>query len=211
MKNLLIIGARGYGRELFNLATQCEGYKRDWLIKGFLDDKSDALEGFNYPVSIISSVEEYIVEENDVFICAIGSVNHKKKYAEMVLKKGGEFINLIHPSVIIHGNTKLGTGLIMMAYSSISNECEVGSFVTFMPYSTVGHDCKISNFCHIGTYAFMGGYSELEANVTLHTRATIFPRVKVGRGSIVGINSMVLKNVKQGITVYGNPAKELKF
>jgi NDP-sugar pyrophosphorylase family protein len=149
MKNLLIIGARGYGREVFNLATQCENFERDWLIKGFLDDKSDALDGFNYPVGIISSVEDYKIEENDVFICALGSVFPKKKYTEIILKKGGLFVNLIHPTVIIHRNTKIGTGLIMMAFSSISNECEVGNFVTFMPHSTIGHDCKVSDFCHI--------------------------------------------------------------
>lgn len=211
MKNLLIIGARGFGREAFNLATQCKNHESEWVIKGFLDDNSDALDGFNYPVGIISSVEDYIIEENDVFICALGNVLHKKKYVEIVLKKNGVFVNLIHPTVIIHSNTKIGTGLIMMAYSLISNECEVGNFVTFMPHSTIGHDCKVSDFCHIGTYAFMGGYSVLEADVTLHTRAVVLPGVKVGLGSIVGVNSSVLKNVKPGITVFGNPAKELKF
>lgn len=211
MKNLIIIGARGYGREVFNLATQCAGNKIEYTIKGFLDDKKDALSGFNYPVGILSSVEDYIIEPNDVFVCALGSVEYKKKYVEIIKNKGGEFINLVHPTVVLHNNISLGEGLIMFGYSGISNECVVGDFVTFQAYSIIGHDCKVGNWCHINAYSFLGGYAELEDEVTLHTRATILPGVKVGKGAIVGTGSIVIKNVKPGITVYGNPAKELKF
>ena len=111
MKELLIIGARGFGREVYELAKQCDGYNKEYIIKGFLDDKTNALEGFkNYP-NIVSSVEEYEIKKNDVFICALGSVIWKKKYAEIVINKGGEFISLIHPTVILNTNTKIGHDL----------------------------------------------------------------------------------------------------
>ena len=42
MKSLIIIGARGYGREMYHLATQCREYGREWEIKGFIDDHSSA-------------------------------------------------------------------------------------------------------------------------------------------------------------------------
>jgi hypothetical protein len=59
MKELLIIGARGFGREVFSLAKQSIGYGESFEIKGFLDDNVNALDGFpNYP-KIIASVEEY--------------------------------------------------------------------------------------------------------------------------------------------------------
>ncbi len=79
MKELLIIGARGFGREVYDLAIQCDGYNNEYIIKGFLDNDKNALENFqNYP-DIVSSVEEYEIKENDVFICALGSVIWKKK------------------------------------------------------------------------------------------------------------------------------------
>jgi sugar O-acyltransferase (sialic acid O-acetyltransferase NeuD family) len=211
MKNLIIIGARGYGREIYNWATQCNEYNREWQIKGFLDDKKDALDGMGYPVGILSSVEDYIIQPNDVFVCALGNVQYKKKFIELVTGRGGEFINLIHPTAIVNKFVTLGKGIIVCGFSSISNECEIEDFVTIQGYSAIGHDCKIGNWCHINAYSFMGGYAELEDEVTLHTRATILPRVKVGKGAIVGTGSIVIKNVKPGITVYGNPAKELKF
>ena len=69
MKQLLIIGARGFGREIYDLAINSQGYSVTFIIKGFLDDKKDALDEFlNYP-SIVSSVENYEIQIDDVFIC----------------------------------------------------------------------------------------------------------------------------------------------
>jgi len=211
MKNLIIIGARGYGREVCGLARQCSGYNTEYIIKGFLDDKLDALNGFdNYP-DIISSVENYEIQENDVFVCALGSVQWKKHYVEIILSKGGEFINLIHPTVIFTSNVKLGNGLIIFMYSNISNDCVVDDFVTIQGFVAIGHDSKIGKWAHINAYSFMGGYAILEEEVCLNTRSTVLPNVIVRKGATVGAASLVIKNVKEGTTVFGVPAKKIEF
>lgn len=211
MKNLIIIGARGFGREVYSLALQCDGYNKDYVIKGFLDDKSDALVDFdNYP-EIISDVESYEIQEDDVFTCALGSVNWKKHYSEIILSKGGIFINLIHPTTIFNLNLKMGNGLIIFRYSNISNDCSIGNFVTLQCFVALGHDAVIGDWCHINAYSFMGGFAILEEEVCLNTRATILPNVIVGKGATVGAVSLAIKNVKAKTTVFGVPATVLKF
>ena len=211
MKNLIIIGARGFGREVYNLALQCYGFSKEYVIKGFLDDKEDALLGFeNYP-QIISSVEDYVPKENDIFVCALGSVLWKKLYVELILSKGGIFTNLIHPTAIINSNVKLGKGLIILISSIISNDCTVGNFVTLQSFVVIGHDAKIGSWSHLNAYSFMGGYAVLEEQVCLNTRATILPKIKVGKNAIIGAGSIVLRNVKPNTTVFGNPAKKIEF
>lgn len=67
MKNLLIVGARGFGREVYDMVKDCQGYGRDFMVKGFLDDKKDALDGFDGYPPIISSLEDYLFSDEDVF------------------------------------------------------------------------------------------------------------------------------------------------
>ncbi|SEO86964.1 sugar O-acyltransferase, sialic acid O-acetyltransferase NeuD family [Flavobacterium sp. CF108] len=211
MKNLIIIGARGYGREVCGLARQCSGYNTEYTIKGFLDDKLDALDGFeNYP-AIISSVENYEIQDNDVFVCALGSVQWKKHYVEIILSKGGQFINLIHPTVVFTSNVKLGNGIIVFMYSNISNDCVLDDFVTIQGFVAIGHDSKIGKWCHINAYSFTGGYAVLEEEVCLNTRATVLPNIIVRKGATVGAASLVIKNVKENTTVFGVPAKKMDF
>ena len=75
MKHLLIVGARGWGREVYDIAQACIAAGQNISVKGFLDDKSDALHNYpNYP-PIISSLEDYTPQPDDIFICTLGDVS----------------------------------------------------------------------------------------------------------------------------------------
>ena len=98
MKNLLIIVATAFGRETYYLATQCKGYLKEFRIKGFLDDRTNALDNYKGYPPIISSVEDYKVQPDDIFVCALGNGTYKKHYVEIISSKGGQ---LIPKSVIL--------------------------------------------------------------------------------------------------------------
>jgi sugar O-acyltransferase (sialic acid O-acetyltransferase NeuD family) len=209
MKKLIIIGARAFGREVYNLSTQSVGYGTKYTIKGFLDDHTAALDGFSpeYP-PILSSVENYIIQPDDVFICAIGDTTYKRRYIEMILNKGGEFINLIHQQTSINKiGTRIGKGCIIGPYTYISNDVTIADYVTIQSHVAVGHDVTIGNYCQVNALAFLGGYVKVGECVTINPGANIAPRKQIGTDSTVGINSSVISNVKDGVTVYGNPAK----
>jgi sugar O-acyltransferase (sialic acid O-acetyltransferase NeuD family) len=209
MKNLIIIGARGFGREIYNVATQCKEFNNEWVIKGFLDDNKNALDGFeNYP-PILASVEDYEIEENDLFICALGEVKYKAKYINLILGKKGTFTNIIHPTAIINMNVKLGIGVIICPFTYISNDVTIGNFVTIQTHSAVGHDVKIGNYCQINALTFFGGFSTLEDSVTMNPGAMLVPKKRIGEATVIGINSTVLRDIKPNVTAFGTPAKEI--
>lgn len=210
MKHLLIIGARGYGRETYNLFMDCKNQLKDVECIGFLDDKKDALDSFEGYPPIISSVEKYEPKDNDVFICALGDPKWKKHYVDIIKDKGGEFITLIHPTALITRNTSIGKGCIVGRYTYISCDITIGDHCSIGVFSAIGHDVKIGEYNHLGAYTFMGGGSEIGDCVTLHPRSNIHPRKKVGDKAIVGAGSVVIRNVSSGSTVYGNPAKKLQ-
>ena len=211
MKNLLIIGARGFGREVYNTALESIGYGEEYTVKGFLDDKSDALDGYEDYPPIIGPVENYIIEKNDVFICALGDVHYKKKYADIILSKGGEFINLIHNKAFISKNVKIGKGCIFCIHSSVSCDVTMGDFVTFQSFSVAGHDVTIGNYVQINAHSFMGGFVQLGDMTTLHTGAIVHPHVRIETGAIVGAGSVAIRKVKADTTVFGIPARKLEL
>ncbi len=211
MKHLLIIGARGFGRVVHDLAIAMSQYQKEFDIKGFLDNKSDALVGYdNYP-SIISSVESYEILPDDVFVCALGDVRYKKQYAEIILNKGGHFMNVIHPSAHIGTNVQLGTGCIIAGNVWIDSDTKIGDFVTLQTGCLIGHDCRIDDWSIIDSLSFLGGFVHLCKLVTIHPHSSIIPRLTVGDNATVNIASTVIRNVRPYATVMGNPAKEMVF
>ncbi|MFA5153417.1 MAG: hypothetical protein WC554_12710, partial [Clostridia bacterium] len=92
MKNLIIIGARGFGREVLqyvedynreNIKNQYNGplyIDKRHHIKGFLDDDKSLEEKYNLKgYHILSSVYDYKIQKDDYFICAIGDSYYKEK------------------------------------------------------------------------------------------------------------------------------------
>ena len=211
MKHLILIGARGCGREVYALTKSCVGYLEEYEIKGFLDDKADALDGMDGYPPIIGAVETYVPQKDDVFVCALGDNGWRKHYAEIILKKGGQFINLIKKNAFVGLNTKLGIGCIIGHEVSISCGITIGDFVYFQRFVDIGHDVHIGNYCSLGCRSFIGGGACIEDGTTVHPGAIILPHVNVGKDCTVGAGAVVIKKVKDGDTVFGNPAQVLKF
>lgn len=209
MKNLIIVGAGGMGREVYNLATHCRGYNTDYSIKGFIDDNLNSLDKFHGYPSVIETVENYIVDVNDVFVCSIGDVETKKICIKKILDRGGDFINLIHPLAQINLNTKIGKGCIIDNSAYIGSDSNIGDFVLIQIGSVIGHDVTIGDWSRIDCHVVCVGDAIIGNEVCIHTGTVVNHRVKVGNNACIGANSFVVRNVKKGITVYGNPAKEL--
>ena len=213
MKHLVIIGARGYGRELYDLFRNTEDYTSGRIdIKGFLDDKVDALEGIagNWP-PILGAVEDYKIETDDVFFCALGDSHWRKHYVSIIEGKGGIFITIKHKTALISPNASIGRGSIIGGYTSISPNVKIGNHVMMQPFSNFGHDASIGDFASIESYVFLGGYASVGALSTMHTKSSIIPHKSIGKECVVGIGSVVMRDFKDGTHVFGNPAKKMDF
>ena len=67
MKNLIIVGAGGQGREVLNWALNSIGFNKEYIIKGFIDDDLHALDDYNYNYKIIDKIKGYEPDKDEVF------------------------------------------------------------------------------------------------------------------------------------------------
>jgi len=209
MKHLIILGAGGFGREVFCSATESVGFGTEFDVKGFLDPDKDKLNGFiGYP-PILGVEDSYSIEINDVFVCAFGNINIKRSCCEKVLSRGGTFMTLIHKTAYISRNVRIGNGCIILAGARIHCDVTIGDFVVVQPYAIIGHDVKIGKWSHINALADCGGASVIGEGVTLHTTCFVIPGAVVEDYATVGAGSVTLRKVKAGTTVYGVPAKPI--
>lgn len=188
----------------------CRGYGERFVIKGFINDITDALDSFPGYAPIIGTIKDYMPQEDDVFICAIGDIAGRKKCVNMLLERGAEFIRLIDKRADWARNTVVGKGCILCSRVGISCDCKIGDFTVFQDECLVGHDTRIGDFCHFHARAFIAGRVEIGDNVHVGPYALVHPGKKVGADATIGAGSFVIRNVKSGCTVYGNPAKLLR-
>jgi len=206
LKNLIIINAGKFGREVFTWAQQAIQAGAPWRIKGFLDDRPNILNAFHYETPILGSVENYPPEPEDRFLCAIGEPPLKKRYCSILEAKGAQFATLIHPLALVGHEVQIGAGSILAPFTQLSCNIHLGKHVTFGTFSGAGHDSRIGDWSQINGHCGINGNAVLEEGVFLGGHVCILPKAKVGAWAYVGAGSVVLRRVAPYSKVFGNPA-----
>lgn len=176
-------------------------------VKGFLDDKLDAIDGFNGYPKILNSVEDYIVEKDDVFVVSLGDGALRQKYVEIIRAKGGKFINVVHHSAYIGKNVKVGEGCIICPNVIITNDTTIGSHVVINVGVTINHDNQIGSYVTICPGSHLAGRVIVKEGAFLGTAATLIPDIVLGENVYVAAGAVVTRSYSSG-RLMGIPAKE---
>ncbi len=206
MKDLIIAGAGGFGREALSLAKTLNNIEPRWNIKGFINDIPDALDGVKCSHGIIGTIKDWQPSDNEVFVMGVSSPAGKEKIASILKSKGAQFITLIHPYAIVNEYVTMGEGCIINGRSSIGDGAILGDFVN-LAGSMVGQDAEIGDFSTTTGYANITN-AKLGKRVFVGSHAVILNKRKVGDDAYICAGSIVFSNVKPGIKVFGNPAKK---
>jgi len=207
MKNLLIIGAGKFGREVFTWAQQCIENGEKWKIKGFLHtvEKNSTLKDWTQDL-IIGDPINYEPTKDDIFLCAIGDPKQKEKYVFEIEKKNGVFTNLIHPTSCIGDNVRFGNGCIFCPFTQASCDITLENYVTIGTQTSLGHDVCIGKWSQLSSHCAINGNVHIGKRVFLGAGCIIVPGKKIEDDCYVGAGSVVINNVKSGDRLFGNPA-----
>jgi len=209
LKNLIIVGAGGFGREVFHWLKDWiafdETRKNDFQIKGFISLDPNELDGFDVPVGILGDEESYEFQKDDLFVMGVGQPKIKRKIAERMSK--AEFFTLVHPTAIVCSSAKIGKGVIVCPFSTVSSDVTLGDFVMLNAFASVGHDCEVGDYCVLSGYANLNGFVTLESEVFLGTRATVVASKKVGSQSKISAHALVVSDVPSQTTVLSAAGK----
>ena len=196
---LVIVGASALGRETCKYARDC-GIE----VRGFLDSRIHLLDGFaGYP-PILGPVEAYEIKSDDVFVCALGEPEPKRKYVTML--PAAKWISVIHPTTHIGINARIGSGCIIGPHVVISNDTVIGDHVRLDVQSEIAHDCIVGDFASISPGCHIAGWCKIGDDVFAGVGATVIPHVELGKGVYLAAGAVVTKSCTTG-RLMGVPAR----
>ena len=207
MKDLIIVGASGFGREILNMIEGINSIEPTWNVLGFIDDNLNALDEFPIKHKVLGTIQDWQPKKTEQYVLAIAAPKSKEIVVQLLRGKGAKFATILSPTTEIGPRTKVGEGVVTFGHVCISVDVTVGDFVFFNGLAGIGHDTVIGDFCTFGPKVCISGGTKIGKCVNVGALASTFPGVKVGDYATVGMNSAVIRRVKEGTTVIGVPAK----
>lgn len=211
MKDLYIVGAGGCGREVLHIIKDIHRIQGPrWNIKGFLDDTEDPLKGKECDYGVVGTIQDYQPKENEVLVMAIASPQAKQKLVPMLLERGAVFETVVHPYADLGEFNTIGDGVVIYGGFSMSVNVTIGNYVTMLS-SWLGHDVQIGDYATVSGMCHILGNVQIGSGVFMGSNAVVAPHANIEDDAYVGIGSVVLRRVKKGKRVFGNPAREMDF
>ena len=208
MKEVYILGAGGFGREVYGWLLDYPEFGRSLRFGGFLDDDPGALDGFELEAGIVGSIRDYVPKVSHALVCGIGRVDLKRRICQPLREAGAEFPTLVHPTAVVGRNVRLGTGVVLCPRVTLTCDIEVGDFVMINCHSSAGHDVSVGAWSTISAHCDLTGHTVVEEAVFMGSGVSVIPGKRVGREAVVGAGSVVIRSVAAGKKVFGNPARE---
>ena len=210
MTKILIVGAGGFGRELLQWIKDINAEKPTWEIGGFLDDNLQALDGVEIDYPVVGTISDWQPKDDEVFALAMGKPQLKRMVVEKLKSRGAHFAAVIHPTALVSPFAHYGEGLVMFPYSKLSCNSTVGDFVSILT-TPIGHDNEIGDYTMISGGCNIVRNVKIGKDVFVAAGVCIAQDVVVKDGAYIGLGSVVLKDVKAGTKVFGNPARIIPF
>ena len=211
MKDLVIIGAGGFGREVADTVQRINSISKEYNLIGFIDDNEDiwniTINGYEVIGGIDFLKNNFGNKVNAVV--AIASADEKKNIVSK-LNDYVEWENIIDPTALVSKSNVIGKGNIIQPFSVIGPNTIIGNHCVINLRGSIGHDAVLDDYVAMMSMCDVTGYVHLKEGVYLGSSVCIIPSIVVREYSIIGAGSTVIKNIMETGTYAGSPAKRIK-
>jgi len=193
-KRVIIVGAGEGGR----VALNCLKYRKDLEFAGFLDDCLLAKKNNG----VLGKVVDYKKFKDCLFHVAIGNNLFRQKIFDFLKKNNCNFISLIHPRACVENDVLVGENVFIGANVYINIGSKIGDNTTIYNGCIIEHDNSIGKHCYLAPGVVTGGGVRVDNSVFIGLNSAIRDHIKIGRGSFVGMGSIIVKDLGENLLIY---------
>ncbi len=204
-REVVLVGYSGHGFVVADAAI-----KSNINLKYFTDKKQITKNPFDLSyLGFEEDLDFYSLKKRYDYILGIGDNLIRRKAADLLISKGEDLLNVIHPSASISPKFQFGIGNFISKNVSINALAKIGDICILNTGCIIEHECIIGNGVHIAPGAVLAGNVKIGDNTFVGANSVIKQGVKIGANVIIGAGSVILKDTGDNVMIVGNPGIEI--
>lgn len=138
---------------------------------------------------------------------AVFAIGDNRRRFELAQGASCRFTALVHPSAIVDDSVTLGEGTVVFAGAIIQPDTAIGAHAIINTAASIDHDCALGVAVHVAPGSRLAGNAMLGDGVFVGIGAVVIPGISIGAWARVGAGAAVVRDVPEGVTVMGVPAR----
>lgn len=203
-KKLIIIGASGHGKVVADIASKM----KKWKNIVFLDDDESIKTCMGLHV-VGKTRSYYLYKDEAEFFVAIGNNTIRKKIQDKLIAEGVSLAKLVHPSAIIGIDVEVGIGTVVMAGVVVNSSTRIGKGCIINTSSSLDHDNYIDDYVHISPGVNIAGAVKVGKGSWLGIGSVVSNNVNICSGCKIGAGAVVLNNITEPGIYVGVPVRRV--
>jgi sugar O-acyltransferase (sialic acid O-acetyltransferase NeuD family) len=200
---LLILGTGPHAVEMTEIVSRVNRIAPSWDLVGLVAATEKGV-GEERGRSRVIGGPEALAEYPDAYVVP------EYGWPTDLLPGRERWTSLVDPTAFVSGTARIGVGCVVYPNCFAGAGAQVGDCVFCLSGSVVNHDDVVEDRVTLAAHAVLAGEVHVEEGCYLGQCCTVKQKVRIGRGSIIGMGAVVIADVQRSSVMVGNPARRLR-
>lgn len=205
-KRILLLGGGGHCKSVLDSLLSLDQYDDIGIV-----DNKETKSVLGVPIVGLDNDLALLYKDGwtDAFISvgSIGSTYVRRKLFYLAKQLGFNIPSIVDASSIVANNVQLGEGVFIGKRAVVNSGSVVDDCAIINTGAIIEHDCRISEFVHISPNATLCGNVSVGIDSHVGAGSVVRQGLTIGSNTIIGIGSVLVKDVPDCVTAYGNPCR----
>jgi sugar O-acyltransferase (sialic acid O-acetyltransferase NeuD family) len=182
-----------------------------WLLRGFLDDDPNLHGEVVTGLPVLGPIELAHDSPDAAVVIATGRPDNYLSRRRIEARLGLEearYATIVHPTASVGETCRIGPGSVLLAHAVLTSDAVVGRHVALMPHVVLPHDSTVGNFATLASGVRAGGACQIEEGAYIGSGACLLQGLRIGPWAMVGMGSVVTRDVPGERLWRGVPARD---